>query len=97
MATMTIRKIDDDTKARIKKLSIKHGHSMEEIARQILRTGSLVADSDEYGWATKLKQYYVSLKIEDNEKFVIPSRNDDTEREPIDFSDPKYGIFDEQS
>ena len=37
MATMTIRNLDDETKAWLRLRAAKHGHSMEEEARSILR------------------------------------------------------------
>lgn len=38
MATMTIRNLDDDLKIRLRVRAARHGHSMEEEARNILRT-----------------------------------------------------------
>ena len=38
MASMTIRGIDDHLKARLRLRAAHHGHSMEEEAREILRT-----------------------------------------------------------
>ena len=37
MAQVVIRNLDDDVKARLKKQAARHGWSMEEEARQILR------------------------------------------------------------
>lgn len=37
MATMTIRNLDDDVKARLRVRAARHGRSMEEEARSILR------------------------------------------------------------
>lgn len=37
MATMTIRKLDDELKARLRQRAACHGHSMEAEARSILR------------------------------------------------------------
>ena len=37
MASMTIRNLDDDIKQRLRIQAAKHGHSMEEEARAILR------------------------------------------------------------
>jgi plasmid stability protein len=37
MASMTIRNIDDQLKARLRVRAAKHGHSMEDEARDILR------------------------------------------------------------
>ena len=38
MATMTIRNIDEDLKARLRVQAARHGRSMEDEARDILRT-----------------------------------------------------------
>ena len=38
MATMTIRRIDDQLKARLRVQAARHGRSMEDEARDILRT-----------------------------------------------------------
>ena len=38
MATLTIRQLDEKTKARLRVLAAHHGHSMEEEAREILRS-----------------------------------------------------------
>ena len=37
MASMTIRNIDDQLKARLRVQAAQHGHSMEDEAREILR------------------------------------------------------------
>jgi len=38
MATLTIRRLDDNTKARLRVRAAHHGRSMEEEAREILRS-----------------------------------------------------------
>ena len=38
MATLTIRKVDEKTKARLRVRAAHHGRSMEEEAREILRS-----------------------------------------------------------
>jgi antitoxin FitA len=38
MATLTIRKLDEKTKSRLRVRAAHHGHSMEEEAREILRS-----------------------------------------------------------
>jgi len=44
MATLTIRRLDENTKTRLRVRAAHHGRSMEEEAREILRS-SLVAAS----------------------------------------------------
>jgi plasmid stability protein len=39
MSSLTIRKLDDETKARLRLRAARHGRSMEEEARNILRDG----------------------------------------------------------
>ena len=43
MATLTIRQLDDKTKARLRVQAAHHGRSMEEEAREILRSALTVA------------------------------------------------------
>ena len=38
MASITIRNLDDDIKRRLRIQAVEHGHSMEEEAREILRS-----------------------------------------------------------
>jgi plasmid stability protein len=38
MASLTIRKLDEKTKARLRIRAAQHGHSMEEEARRLLKT-----------------------------------------------------------
>ncbi len=44
MTSITIRRLDDSLKARLRVRAAKHGHSMEEEARQILKS-SLAAET----------------------------------------------------
>ncbi len=39
MASITIRRLDDNVKARLRVQAAKHGRSMEEEAREILKVG----------------------------------------------------------
>jgi len=48
MATMTIRKLDDQLKQRLRVRAATHGRSMEDEARDILRI-ALAQDSDDAG------------------------------------------------
>jgi plasmid stability protein len=50
MASITIRKLDDALKGKLRVRAAQHGRSMEDEARQILRT----ALADETGGATDL-------------------------------------------
>lgn len=47
MATLTVRNIDEELKARLRGAAARHGHSMEEEVRQILRERLLEQDHKE--------------------------------------------------
>ena len=49
MATMTIRNLDDDLKARLRVQAAQHGRSMEEEARSILRAALAQRVEDDSG------------------------------------------------
>lgn len=49
MATMTIRNLDDDLKARLRVRAAQHGKSMEEEARSILRSALANRVEDDSG------------------------------------------------
>jgi plasmid stability protein len=87
MATMTIRNLDEEVKARLRVRAAQHGRSMEEEARNILRsvlssepnTGSaaaLVAD------IRALVEPFGGVELE------LPPR--EPMRDPPDFSGPEY-------
>jgi plasmid stability protein len=46
MASITIRNLDDEVKERLRLAAARHGVSMEEEARRILRTALSVAESE---------------------------------------------------
>lgn len=45
MASLTIRNFDDDLKARLRVRAARHGRSMEEEARDVLRTALAVEET----------------------------------------------------
>lgn len=79
MASITIRNIDDKLKERLRIRAAKHGHSMEEEARLILRRAvSGITGPELLSLSKRLfgKKHGVEL--------VIPARTD--ERETPDFN-----------
>lgn len=60
MATLTIRNLDDELKARLRVHAALHGHSMEEEARLILRRG-LTGGGVEAGLGQRIHQRFVAL------------------------------------
>lgn len=88
MATMTIRNLDDDLKSRLRVRAARHGKSMEEEARNILRTAlksevkvgtgaALVAD------IRALVEPFGGIELELPPRGPVP--------EPLDFSGPEFG------
>lgn len=81
MAMLTIRNLDDDVKNRLRRRAAKHGCSMEEEARRILRQ-ALSGKSREKGLASRIHQKVMAttggLELE------LPARSQP--RQPPDFS-----------
>lgn len=82
MATLTIRQLDDKTKARLRVRAAHHGRSMEEEAREILRSalrGSLPENKNLVEAIRRRFARYGGVELE------IPRRDD--VREPPDFAE----------
>lgn len=59
MATLTIRNLNEETKAKLRQLAAKHGHSMEEEARRILNRA--VYPSGNKGLGTEIAQMFTEI------------------------------------
>lgn len=88
MASMTIRNLEDDVKARLRVQAAQHGRSMEDEVRNILR--SVLGPGPKAGTAAAL--------VADIRALVEPFGGVELElpprvpmREPPDFSAPEYG------
>ena len=57
MASLTIRNIDDSLKARLRLRAARHGRSMEEEARQLLRQ-SLLREKSSTGLGSRIAQRF---------------------------------------
>jgi plasmid stability protein len=71
MCTLTIRNLDQEVKNRLRLEAARHGHSMEEEARIILRTA--VSHSDQEGLGTRIRARFANIGGEDLE---LPGRKD---------------------
>jgi len=60
MASITIRNLDDLVKARLRMAAARHGCSMEEEVRQILRQ-TLLSESDQGQLGTRIHQQFAVL------------------------------------
>lgn len=66
MGQLLVRKLDDDIKHRLQERARRHGVSMEEEARAILRTTLLKDDAEDYGLGTRIANLFKG--IPDNEE-----------------------------
>ncbi len=72
MATLTIRNLEDDLKARLRIEAAQHGHSMEEEVRTILRR-ALGQPPAARGLGTRIHQRFADLGGVDLD---LPARTD---------------------
>lgn len=80
MASLTIRGLDDAIKTNLRLEAARHGYSMEEAARQILRRALMPPDKDGGGLGSRVHQYFVETDAVD---LVLPKRS--TPRAAPDF------------
>jgi plasmid stability protein len=66
MAQLLIRKLDEDVKENLRRRAKRHGVSMEEEARAILRAELLKPASEEYGLGSKIAALF--REIPDNDE-----------------------------
>lgn len=74
MTNIIIPNLDDDTKSRLQKRAEKHGRSVEEEAREILRIALIENDEHPLNFATLIEQRFANLG-----DFELP----EISREPI--------------
>jgi antitoxin FitA len=61
MPTLTIRQLDDKTKARLRVQAAHHGRSMEEEAREILRSALTAARPTKRNLAESIRQRFTAF------------------------------------
>lgn len=82
MATMTIRNLDDDVKTRLRVRAARHGVSMEEEARSILRA-ALAVDPEAGSGSTLVRAIRERVAPYGGIDLELPARG--PMREPPDF------------
>lgn len=82
MAIMTIRNLDETTKARLRVRAAQHGKSMEEEARDILRAAVATEPKRGGDLGRAIRERFVSLG---GVELAIPAR--EPIREPADFAE----------
>jgi len=80
MASMTIRNLDDSLKRRLRIRAAEHGKSMEEEAREILRSALSQEDPPSSGLSTRIRRRFAEVGGVD---LQIPERG--ALREPPEF------------
>lgn len=67
MATLTIRSIDDKLKSLLRLEAARHGRSMEEEARQILRSAVMGSNTDSDGTtlAERINRRFAGLRADE--------------------------------
>lgn len=81
MATLTIRQLDERTKSRLRVVAAHHGRSMEEEAREILRSALTRLPTGKSNLAESIRQRFSSFG---GVELELPKR--DPLREPPDFA-----------
>ncbi len=61
MATLTIRNIDDETKAKLRLRAARNGRSMEAEVRNLLRVALDAADHQQQGLGSRIRQRFIPL------------------------------------
>jgi antitoxin FitA len=82
MATLTIRKLDEKTKAKLRVRAAHHGRSMEEEARELLRTALKGRPVEKVSLADAIHRRFAALG---GVELELPRR--EPMREPPDFSE----------
>lgn len=82
MATLTIRRLDEKTKSRLRIRAAHHGRSMEEEAREILRSTLSVSPPAAENLAEAIRRRLAEFG---GVELELPRR--DTMREPPDFAE----------
>ncbi len=83
MAQLLVRQIDDDTKRRLQERAAKHGISMEEEVRMILRAEVLRDEGKMRGLGTEIAELFQNIGIEGEELEPFPK----SEIKPVNFDE----------
>jgi plasmid stability protein len=86
MATITIRQLDEEIKTRLRVQAAHHGHSMEEEAREILRSALSAAPRVKGNLAERIGQRFAPFG---GLELKLPRR--DPVRKPPDFTQDRTG------
>jgi plasmid stability protein len=85
MASMTIRNIDDRLKSRLRIRAAENGHSMEEEARNILKSALATSEAPAMNLAQAIRRRVEAIGGLERGELQVPARQ--PMREPIDFGE----------
>lgn len=74
MAQLLIRKLDEDVKQNLRLRAKRHGVSMEEEARSILRAELLRPEKEEYGLGTRIAALFRDIPDNDEPLPELPDQ-----------------------
>ncbi|MEI5678809.1 toxin-antitoxin system [Mesorhizobium sp. CGMCC 1.15528] len=83
MAQLLVRQIDDDVKQRLQERAAKHGVSMEEEVRMILRATVLKDDGQEFGLGSRIAELFRDIPDNDEPLPEFPRQP----FKPVDFGE----------
>lgn len=81
MGQLIVRKLDDDVKERLRRRAARHGVSMEEEVRSILREAAFAPEEPRVGLGTQIANLFKDIDWGDEELEPLPR----TPLRPIDF------------
>jgi plasmid stability protein len=65
MAQVIVRNLDDAVKRKLQRRAVRHGHSMEEEIRDILRNAVKDEDRPQKGLGTRIAERFKGIELEE--------------------------------
>jgi len=87
MAQLVVRNLEDDVKVRLQQRAEKHGRSMEEEVRDILRDAVKADDRPAEGLGTRIANRFRGLGLKEGD---IRELRGEVWARPVDFSGPEF-------
>jgi len=86
-AQLVVRNLEPDVKTRLQKRAKRHGRSMEEEVRDILRDAVKGDGRQEEGFGTRFASYFKGLGLKEGD---IRELRGEVWARPVDFSGPEF-------
>lgn len=88
-AQLVVRNLEHEVKTRLQKRAKRHGHSMEEEVRDILRDAVKKDDPPAEGLGTRIANRFRGLGLEERE---IRELRDEIWARPVDFTTKEFDL-----